>query len=126
MTEENQAPPQEDAEGKRIRSLEELQAEQAEQGSKIDQILGILGKKEDQVHAAAQDHTEERLDRSSSIAEQVRRAVEAVDAEKTRKAEADAHAAEHQALKEARERPPRETAQGWRGKLQRGMFGADK
>jgi ABC-type nitrate/sulfonate/bicarbonate transport system ATPase subunit len=113
-------------EEQRIKSIEELQAAQAEQGSKIDQILGILGKKEEGAHSAAQAHTEERLDRSSSIADQVRAAVEAADAEKAQKAAADEHAAEHAALREAREKPPRELAGGARGRLQKIMFGTDK
>lgn len=56
--------------------------------SKLDLILDKLGGAKDQAHAAAEAHTEERLDRPTSIAEQVRaqlakeRAEAAADADK--------------------------------------------
>lgn len=101
-----------------------IEAEQAEQGGKLDQILARLpgtGKPADKPASAVPADAD-----PATIAEQVRRAVEAVGAEKE-KADADsAHAADHAALKEMREKPPRETTgQGWRGKLQRAMYGGD-
>jgi len=56
--------------------------------AKVDKILDVLGSKKDDAHAAAEQHTEDRLDRPSTIAEQVRqqleeeKAREAADAEK--------------------------------------------
>jgi uncharacterized protein YukE len=56
--------------------------------SKLDRIIDMFSGKKDQAHAAAQEHTEERLDRPSTIAEEIRaqleaqRKAEAADAEK--------------------------------------------
>jgi hypothetical protein len=61
--------------------------------AKVDKILEVLSGKKDDAHAAAQEHTEERLDRPTTIAEQVRqqladeKAREAADAEKRGSAE---------------------------------------
>jgi hypothetical protein len=121
-----------DLEAERVESLDarfgKIEAEQAAQGGKLDQILSRLGSAaapEGKAHAAAQAHTEDRLDAGSSIADQVRAAVQAVGAEQAQKAAADQHERDHQALREMREKPPRETTQGWRGKLQRAMYGGD-
>jgi hypothetical protein len=105
--------------------LVKLEAEQAEQGGKLDQILGLLKGGEGKAHDAAQEHTEEHLDRSSTIADQVRQAVEQVGAEKAAKEAEEAHKADHAALREQREKPPRESQSGFRGKLQRAMFGSE-
>ena len=106
--------------------LDKVEAEQAEQGGKLDQILSILGKKEEGAHEKAEEHTESRLDRGSTIADQVKAAVEAVGAENAQKEADAAHEADHAAIREAREKPPRESQSGFRGKLQRAMFGADQ
>jgi len=106
--------------------LDKVEAEQAEQGGKLDQILSILGKKEEGAHEKAEEHTESRLDRGSTIADQVKAAVEAVGAEKAQAEADEAHKADHAAIREAREKPPRESQSGFRGKLQRAMFGADQ
>jgi hypothetical protein len=56
--------------------------------SKLDALIDKLSGRKDQARAAAQEHTEERLDRPSTIAEEIRaqleaqRAAEAADAEK--------------------------------------------
>jgi hypothetical protein len=56
--------------------------------SKLDALIDKLSGRKDQAHAAAEQHTEERLDRPSTIAEEIRaqleaqRAAEAADAEK--------------------------------------------
>jgi hypothetical protein len=56
--------------------------------SKLDVLIDKLSGKKDQAHAAAQEHTEERLDRPSTIAEEIRaqleaqRQADAADAEK--------------------------------------------
>ena len=54
--------------------------------SKLDMILDKLGGKKDQAHDAAQQHTEERLDRPSSVAEEIRQQL----SEQRAKEEADA------------------------------------
>lgn len=106
--------------------LDRVEATQAEQGGKLDQILGLLqgdGESGGQQDSAGQ---ESAADGAEGIAEQVRRAVEAVGAEKAAKEASEAHAAEHAALREAREKPPRESQSGFRGKLQRAMYGGDQ
>jgi hypothetical protein len=105
--------------------LDRVEAVQAEQGGKLDQILALI-KGEGEVHEKAEQHTQERLDSSSTIAEQVRAAVEKVGAEKAQREADEAHKADHAALREAREKPPRESASGFRGKLQRAMYGGDQ
>lgn len=116
---EEEAPPGEAVDAR----FAKIEAEQAEQGGKLDQILaklsgGSSGEGKTAPAATAKDE-------AGSMADQVRRAVEAVGAEKEQKAAADQHAAEHQALKEMREKPPRESQAGWRGKLQKAMYGKD-
>lgn len=101
--------------------LDKLEAGQAEQGGKLDQIIGMLKGDEADAHEAAAEHTEKRLDRGSTIADQVRQAVKDVRAEE----EADKHKADHAALAAEREKPPRESQSGFRGKLQRAMFGSE-
>ena len=105
--------------------LAKLEAEQAEQGGKLDQILALI-KGEGPAHDAAEQHAQERLDSGSTIAEQVRKAVEQVGAEKAQREADEAHKADHAALREQREKPPRESASGFRGKLQRAMYGGDQ
>ena len=105
--------------------LAKLEAEQAEQGGKLDQILALI-KGEGPAHDAAEQHTQERLDSSTTIAEQVRKAVEQVGAEKAQREADEAHKADHAALREQREKPPRESASGFRGRLQRAMYGGDQ
>jgi hypothetical protein len=96
--------------------LDALEAGQAEQGGKLDQIIGMLKGGETEAHAAAQAHTERRLDESSTIADQVKQAVR------------DVHAEEDQAKAKPVPEPeqaPRESQSGIKGKLQRAMFGGD-
>ena len=47
--------------------------------SKLDTILAKLGGAEGQAHAVAQEHTEERLDRSSTVADDIAKALEERD-----------------------------------------------
>jgi hypothetical protein len=60
----------------RIQSIKQIQAEQAEQRGKIDQILGILSGN----HADAQQATEDKLDAPADIASMVRRQLDERDA----------------------------------------------
>ena len=55
--------------------------------SKLDLVLEKLGGVRSDAHAAAQQHTEERLDRPSTIAEEIRAQL---DAQRAADAEADA------------------------------------
>jgi hypothetical protein len=55
--------------------------------SKLDLVISRLGGAKDQAHAAAEQHTEDRLDRPSTIAEEIRQQLDAQRA-------ADADAAE--------------------------------
>ena len=120
-----------DPEGQRVESLDArfgaIEHEQAEQRGILTQIRDALAGegKAAPAHAAAQGRTETRLEASSSIADQVRRAVQDVNAEEEQRKRDEAHAADHVALAEAREKPPREAASGVRGKIQRAMFGAE-
>lgn len=124
---------QQDIEGQRVESLDArfgaIEHEQAEQKSMLTQILAKVGggakQAEGQAHDKAQQHTESRLDASSSIADQVRAAVEQVGAEKAQREADEAHQRDHAALREAAEKPPREAASGVRGRIQRAMFGAE-
>ena len=131
MAETETAETQQDPEGARVESLDArfgaIEHEQAEQRGILTQIRDALaGKgKTAPAHAAAQEHTETRLEASSSIADQVRRAVQDVNAEEEQRKRDEAHAADHAALAEAREKPPREAASGVRGRIQRAMFGAE-
>lgn len=126
-----QAPETTDPEGQRVESLDArfgaIEHEQAEQRGILTQIRDALAGqgKAAPAHKAAQEHTETRLEASSSIADQVRRAVKDVNAEEEQRKRDEAHAADHAALAEAREKPPREAASGVRGKIQRAMFGAE-
>lgn len=102
--------------------LDRVEATQAEQGGKLDQILGLLQGDGGGQHEGGE---ESAADGAESIAEQVRRAVDAVGAEKAAKEASEAHERDHAALREAREKPPRESQSGFRGKLQRAMYGGD-
>ena len=46
---------------------------------KVDQILGILGKDKGKAHDAAEQHTEEKLDRPSNVADEIRQQLEERD-----------------------------------------------
>jgi len=121
-----------DTEVSRIEALDErfgrIESEQAEHRSMLEQIRDAVAGKgaAGPAHEAAEKHTEGRLAHppAESIAEQVRRAVADVGAEEERKRQAAAHEADHQKIREAAERPPRETASGVRGRIQRAMFGS--
>lgn len=118
----------------RIEALDErfgkIESEQAEQRGMLEQIRDAVAGKgaAGPAHAKAQEHTEQRLEHppAETIADQVRRAVADVDAEKARKERDAAHQADHDKIKELAERPPRETAAGFRGRLQRAMYGGDR
>jgi len=92
----------------RIQSIEQIQAEQAEQRGKIDQILGILSGN----HADAQQATEDKLDAPSDIASMVRRQLDERDAAQ-RKAAADKDRTDRlgqleTTVRELAEKPPAE------------------
>jgi uncharacterized protein YukE len=92
--------------------------------SKLDLLIDKIGGKKDEAHAAAQQHTEDRLDRPSSIAEEIRaqiaaaKAAEAADAEK--RGQADRLAAVEAAVTGMAEKAPEaplrrvEKLMGWR------------
>lgn len=133
MTEQPEQQPGE-AEQARIESLDErfgrIEAEQAEHRTLLEQIRdGITGARtaEDKAHGKAEQHTQDRLAHppAETMADQVRKAVEAVNAEAEQKRRDEQHAADHQALREAAEKPPREAMSGFRGKLTRVMYGGD-
>jgi hypothetical protein len=105
-------------------TVAEVAARQDGLEAKVDKILEVLGKGEGQARAAAQQHTEDRLDRPSTIAEQVRaqleeaKAREAADAEK--RGQADRLAAVEARVSGMAEAPPEapqrriEKFLGWR------------
>lgn len=132
QADQDQDQDQGEAEAGRIESLDarfgRLEHEQAEQRSMLEQIRDAVGgakAAEGKAHARAQEHTEQRLEHppAQAIAEQVRRAVADVDAEREQKRREAEHDADHQHMRELAERPPREQLSGWRGRLQTAMFG---
>ena len=114
----------ETGEGERITSIKELSDRQDRTESKLDQILGILGKTKDNTHANAQEGRAKELDAPTSIAEEIRMQFE----ERDRKAAADADAkgkedrlaAVETSVKEMAEKAPEPPARrvekimGWR------------
>ena len=113
-----------DPEASRIKSLDEQDQRigRLEQG--IEKILDVLGKGEGKAHEHAEQHTEDRLDRPSTIAEQIReqlaeaKAREAADAEK--RGQAERLAAVEQKVTDMAEKTPEapqrriEKILGWR------------
>lgn len=130
---EQQQDPGADPEAERVESLDHrfgaIETKQAEQDGKLDQILSRLTggagggtKAPPRTPVGAAPGTD-----PGTIADQVRKAVEAVGAEQAAKAAQDQHAQDHAAIAEMREQQPRDsTAAGWRGKLQRAMYGGDR
>jgi hypothetical protein len=92
--------------------------------SKLDLLIDKLGGKKDEAHNAAQQHTQDRLERPSNVAEEFRRqyaeqkAAEAADAEKRGQADrlAAVEAAVTGMIEHAPEPPQRriEKMMGWR------------
>ena len=92
--------------------------------SKVDKILEVLGRRKDDVHDDAAQHTQDRLDRPSTVAEEIRaqleaqRTADAADAEKRGQADwrsgVDAKLAEM--TEQAPDAPMRrvEKIMGWR------------
>ena len=69
-------------------TVAEVAARQDGLEAKVDKILEVLGKGESRAHADAEKHTEDRLDRPTTVAEEIRqqladaKAAAAADAEK--------------------------------------------
>ena len=69
-------------------TVAEVAARQDGLEAKVDNILEVLGKGESRARADAEQHTEDRLDRPTTVAEEIRqqladaKAAEAADAEK--------------------------------------------
>ena len=113
-----------EAEAGRIRSLEEQDQRISHLEQGIDRILEVLGKGEGKARQRAEEHTEDRLDRPSTIAEQIReqlaeaKAREAADAEK--RGQAERLAAVEQKVTDMAEKTPEapqrriEKILGWR------------
>ena len=113
-----------EAEAGRIKSLQEQDERIGRLEAGIDKILDVLGKGEGKAHEQAQQHTEDRLDRPSTIAEQIReqlaeaKAREAADAEK--RGQAERLAAVEQKVTDMAEKTPEapqrriEKILGWR------------
>jgi hypothetical protein len=117
----------------RVTALEtgqaEIKAEQERQGGILETILSKVGGTAGPAPAGAQQATESRLERTTSIADQVKAAVKEVDADKAREQAEAEHAAHHAALKAGTpeaEKQPRERQGGWKAKLQKGMYGGDR
>jgi len=113
-----------EAEAGRIKSLQEQDERISHLEQAIDRILEVLGKGEGKAHQRAEEHTEDRLDRPSTIAEQIReqlaeaKAREAADAEK--RGQAERLAAVEQRVTDMAEKTPEapqrriEKILGWR------------
>lgn len=121
-----------DEEVSRIEALDErfgrIESEQAEHRGMLQQILDRVGGAEQDAHGKAQEHTRRRLEQTpaQTMADQVKRAVQDVEAEKAAEQTRAAHDADHERIRQLAERPPREPVSGFRGRLQRAMFGADQ
>lgn len=84
--------------------LDRLEATQAEQGSKLDAILDKIGNLSLPSHQQAEQHEERRLDRASTVAEEVQRELAKAKADEARQAADDEHKSEHARLAEERAR----------------------
>lgn len=110
------------SEGTDSERLDRLEHTQAEQGTKLDLILDKLAGALP-THAEAEKHEEHRLERGSSIADQVAAELAKARAEESRKQGEAEHQSEHARLAEERARlreappaPPRRRATallGW-------------
>jgi len=84
--------------------------------SKVDKILEVLGRGEGQAHTAAEQHTEDRLDRPGNIAEEIRAQIaaqqSAADADAEKRSNADRLAAVEQRITGMTEQTP-EAPQRW-------------
>lgn len=121
-----------DPEATRIKSIDDRFAAQDAKidglGSKIDQVLGKLGGAPAPAPAAAGAGPAEPPAGGLSIAEQVRRGVAEIEAEKARKAAADQADADAASWRKSvddklAERPPAERATGAKTRMQRFLFG---
>lgn len=96
--------------GSQEERLNRLEHTQAEQGTKLDAILDKLGSIVPGSHAEAQDRQEARLDRPSSVAEQVQAELAKAREEEARQAARAEHETEHERIKaeqaRLREAPP--------------------
>ena len=114
----------ETGETERITSIDELRERQDRTESKLDQILGILGKTKDNTQANAQEGRAKELDAPTSIAEEIRLQFEERDRKAAAAADAkgkeDRLAAVETSVREMAEKPPEPPARwiekfwGWR------------
>lgn len=90
--------------------LDRLEATQHEQGETLTRIEQALAKIVPGSHAEAERRTEERLDRGSSLAEQVRAELDKAKQDEAAAAERDSEKSEREQIKEQlaalREKPP--------------------
>lgn len=122
------APQNTDPEAGRIQSLDqrfaEVKTEQDRQRGMLEQVLGKLGGAGHQAHAAAQQHEQDKLNRPTDVADEVRRQFaerdQAAAADQAQTADKDWRAGVDQSLAELREKPPEapvrrvERLLGWR------------
>lgn len=90
--------------------VERLESGQTTMSGKIDEILGLIRGGAGKAHDAAADHEENRLDRPTTVEEQVRAELARADAERQAAADKDAEKSEMEQLKAnvaaLRETPP--------------------
>jgi hypothetical protein len=102
------------------------QMDQAGTSTRLDRLEAKLDQLLSSTHAKAEDHTGKRLDRPSTIEEQVRAELERAEQERSAKAAADAAAAEQETLAQRlarlEEKPPEQPAP----RRTRVMWGAGK
>lgn len=89
-----------DPESDRIHSLDELARRQDQTDSKLDQILTAISGKSPAAPAAAQQVTQDRLSRPSTVAEQVQAELDRARREQASQEAAAARDADHQSLKD--------------------------
>lgn len=89
--------------------LDRVETTQASQGEKLDELIGLVRKftgGAPVTHEAAQQQTEEHLDRPSSVAEQVRAELARADKEKAEATEKETIGQRLAKLEERKPEPP--------------------
>jgi Sec-independent protein translocase protein TatA len=114
---------QADPEPGRITSIEDLSARQDRTESKLDRVLDLLGGKD-------KDDTPTAAKPSGLGLDDIKKAIRDVGAEQQQQQADAAHAAEHDQLRQARqkepEHQPRDVMIRGKERLQRVLFGGDK
>ena len=99
--------------------VERLESGQSKILSKLDELLGSGSK----AHETAEQHTEQRLDRPSTIEEQVRAELQRAEQEKAKQADAEKDKSERQTIREQLAKLTEAKPQAPQPRRQRVMWG---